>query len=234
VETKRQWTLVTALACLAVLVVGYMLTVRPQNSKASSLRSQAATTQSEVQSLRTQLSMLQAESRNEASEQAKLDKIVRQLPPGPQLPTLTRDLDKAARQTNIDLVNLAPGAVAPFQVAVARSTATTAKSTTTGSAAPGVTTGAVTTPSATLETLPLTLTVSGQFFDLERFLDKLEGLQRALLVNGFTVAFQPPSGSAARRPNSGELTVTVQAAVFMTSSPLAGGGVSPAVTGAAH
>jgi hypothetical protein len=65
------------------------------------------------------------------------------------------------------------------------------------------------------------MAVSGTFFDLERFLDKLENLSRAMLVDGFAVTYQTgQTVPSATTPGQGELTVNIQARVFQTSAPL--------------
>lgn len=108
-DSKRQWSLLTALACVAVLVAGFILLVQPEKAKAQNLSTQAQDVRSQTQQLRVQLATLQEQSRKLASEQVKLDHVVQQLPPGPQLPDLTRQLDKVARDSHIDLLNIAPG-----------------------------------------------------------------------------------------------------------------------------
>ncbi|HEX7354988.1 MAG TPA: type 4a pilus biogenesis protein PilO [Mycobacteriales bacterium] len=222
---KRQWTLVTALVCLLVLVVGFMLLVKPQHSKASSVKSQTTTVQGQVQSLRAQLSTLQEESRNLASQQAVLAEIVQQLPAQPALPALLRSLDAAAAQTNVDLTNVSPGNPTAFKAnpaAVGASgttgstTTTTTTSTGTASAVPG------------LAQIPLSLSVTGSYFDIEQFLDQLEGLQRSMLVDTFTIGYQASQGGSSGPPTvgTGELTVSIQAEVFMTTAAL--GSATPA------
>lgn len=46
-NSKRQWSLLTALACVAVLVAGFMLLVQPQSARAQSVSAQAQTVQSQ-------------------------------------------------------------------------------------------------------------------------------------------------------------------------------------------
>lgn len=210
-DARRRWSLFTALGCIALLVVGYMFLIKPQNSHAASLRAQTASVQSGTAQLRVKLATLQAESRNLAGEQAKLDRIVRQLPPGPELPALTRELDRVAAGSHVDLVNLSPGTAAPFTPTVGAATAPRSGT-------------AVAPASVTLMTVPVTLSVSGEYFNLERFLDSLESLQRSMLVDGFSVTYQGTKAAAASgtpQPNSGELNVSIQARVFQTSGPLA-------------
>lgn len=228
---KRQWTLMTALVCLLVLIAGYMLLVKPQHSKAASVKSETATTQSQVQSLRAQLSRLQDEGRNLASQQAVLAQIVQQLPAQPALPTLLRSLDAAAAQTNVDLTNVSPGNPTAFSESpVAKAVASTGTSA-------GKTTTATTPGSgsavAGLAQIPVSMSVSGSYFDIEQFLNQLEGLQRSMLVNTFTIGYQNGQSASGSAPTvgAGELTVSIQAEVFMTTQAL---GSSPASTTAAH
>jgi len=203
--------LVTALGCVAVLVAGFLFLVKPQHKKADDLRSQVGTIQDQTATLRTQLATLRYQQRTLPAEQKKLAAVVRKLPSSVELPTLTRQLAATAAATNIDLVTLAPGAV----------TAVTSNG---SNASNGTSTKANATAAANaiaLQATPLSMTVTGTYFDLERFLGKLENLSRAMLVDGFAISFQQgqtvPSPTV---PGQGELTVTIQARVFQTSAPI--------------
>jgi len=222
VDSKRQWSLLTALACVAVLVAGFMLLVQPQSARAQSVSAQAQTVQSQTQQLRVHLATLQEQSRNLASEQVKLDRIVQQLPPGPQLSNLTRQLDKVAKDSHVDLVNVIPGQPAPFLATVASPPGKAAAKPSATTPTAGVAASSATAGSGLLA-IPIGLTASGDYFNLERFLDSLEGLQRSMLVDGFTVTYQPPktgAPSATPQIGSGELTVNIQTRVFLTAAPL--------------
>lgn len=215
---KRQLTIVTALVCLLVLVVGFMLLVKPERSKAASVKSQTTTVQGQVQSLRAQLATLQDESRNLASQQAVLAQIVQQLPAQPALPALLRSLDAAAAQTNVDLTNVSPGNPAAYTtnpVAAAATASGTSSTTSSSSASTGAVSG--------LAQIPLSLSVTGSYFDIEQFLDQLEGLQRSMLVNTFTIGYQgdkAASSGSTQAVGTGELTVSIQAEVFMSTAAL--------------
>jgi len=97
------------------------------------------------------------------------------------------------------------------------STGTTGSTSTTGSTTP--TTPTVAAP--TLYQVPLTLAVSGSYFELEQFINKLEGLRRSFLVSGFTLA--PATGDQAASstttdaaaPAAGDLTLSLQGRVFI-------------------
>jgi hypothetical protein len=68
---------------------------------------------------------------------------------------------------------------------------------------------------ALLYQVPLTLNVTGSYFELEQFINKLEGFKRSLLVTGFTVG-EPSSPDAAE----GDLGLVLTGRVFM-SPPVA-------------
>jgi len=239
-NSTRQWSLLTALACVRVLVAGFILLVQPQNAKAQGLRTQAQNVRTQTQQLRVQLATLQEQSRNLATEQVKLERVVQQLPPGPALPELTRQLDKVARDSHIDLLNVAPGPPAAFTATVATTptkAGVTPKASGTTPPVSGVAASTAATAGSGLLTMPVALTVSGDYFNLERFLDSLEGLQRSMLVDGFTVTYQAPKtapASATPQVGSGELTVTIQARVFLTAAPLAQLATPSSGSSAAH
>lgn len=238
--TKRQWVLLTALGAVIILVAGFMLLVKPQHAKANDLRTQVSTAQSQTQSLQAQLAQLRSKEKSLPAEEAKLAGVVRKLPAGAQLPTLTRDLDAAAIRAHVNLTNISPSAPTAFTAATVAPvvpkagvtpapSASSTPATTAGSAAAGA-------ASSNLQQVTLALTVTGGFYNLERFLDQLESLPRALLVDGFTVSTgggagnssAPPGSGAASSTSTGELSITINARVFLTTTPL----VSPSATSA--
>jgi hypothetical protein len=76
-------------------------------------------------------------------------------------------------------------------------------------------------PAPTLFQVPLTLNVTGIYFELEQFINKLEGLKRSLLVTGFTLAPAPEAaeGSSASGPAPGDLSLVLQGRVFLSPAP---------------
>ena len=72
-------------------------------------------------------------------------------------------------------------------------------------------------PAPSLFQVPLTLNVSGSYFELEQFINKLEGLKRSLLVTGFTLAPAPEAAEgAAAGPAPGDLSLVLQGRVFLS------------------
>jgi hypothetical protein len=67
--------------------------------------------------------------------------------------------------------------------------------------------------------VPLTLNVTGSYFELEQFINKLEGLKRSFLVTGFTLTPAEASvddSAVADGPAPGDLTVVLQGRVFLS------------------
>ena len=77
--------------------------------------------------------------------------------------------------------------------------------------------------------MPLTLNVTGSYFELEQFVNKLEGLSAPFLVTGFTL-----SAASTRTRTAGDLSLVLQGrssssppeAAATTPTP-----VAPATTG---
>jgi Tfp pilus assembly protein PilO len=233
---KRQWTLFTALGCLLILIAGYMLLVRPQHSKATSLKTQTTSVQQQVQSLDAQLGQLEEESRNIAAQQATLAQIAAELPATPQLPKLLLDLDLGAKRNFVDLVNVAPGQLANFTlgaVPLATASATAGGVAAEASAATSTTT---TTSAGTavpgLADIPVALTVSGNYYQLENFLHYVEGLQRQMIVTGFSLSYHGGATTTSSTPviDSGEINATINTEVFMSTAAIGSAGATATTT----
>jgi type IV pilus assembly protein PilO len=203
----RQWAMLTAVACLAVLAAGWFVVVKPQRSHAASLRSQAADVDSSNDRLRTQVDQLRQQQRNLPEQQKTLSQIATKIPDNPALPALIRQLSAAADGAGVTLVSLAPST--PTVATPAAGAAGVA-----GAGARPVV-GAAAAPTAagpTLANIPIVVQVQGSYFNIEQFFSAVEGLNRAMLVNGFTMT--PASGTGA------------------TSSTGASGGAGSSVAGA--
>ena len=168
--TKAQkWTALTAVAVLAIVAAGWLLLVSPKRSEAAELRSQRQSQDQQNELLRTQIARLVEQSKDLPEQQSTLKGIRRQLPANPALPELIRALNKAATSSGATLESLAPKT--PEAVGAASPSA--------GSTAPAT--------SAELVAIPVTITASGKFYEVEQLLNKLEELERAFLVTGFDV-----------------------------------------------
>ena len=200
---SRQWAMLTAVVCLAVLAAGWALVIKPQRSHASELRTQTQTAQGDANKLRTQVAQLQAQQRDLPAQQKLLSQIATKIPDNPALPALIRQLSAVADGAGVNLVSLAPGQ--PTMAAATGAPVTTTAATAAAAAAP-------------LATIPLTVQVQGSYYNVEQFFAGVESLDRAMLVTGFGLTpAGGPSGATGTGPGAvapGTLTAQITAQVF--------------------
>jgi Tfp pilus assembly protein PilO len=223
----RQWSVLTAVACLAVLAVGWFVLVKPQRTHAASLRSQASQVDQDNQALQAQIAHLRAQAKDLSAQQRKLADIATKVPDSPALPSLIRQLSTAADSAGVNLVSLAPGQPALAQAAPAAATTATAPGTT-GAAAPAATTATAAAPAAggvVLASIPLQIQVQGSYFNLEQFFSAVEAMPRAMEVTQFSAAPVVPGTSTTNGPTvaPGTLNVTLTASVFMSPNTAVAG-----------
>lgn len=200
----RKWSLLAAVLVAAVLAAGWFLLVSPKHGDAAALQEQTAAENTQISSLQIQIARLKEQAKDLPKLNAQLAVIHQQLPSDPQLPKLVRDLSTLSKTSGSALVSLAPSVpVAVNQV----SAATGAAKPTTGAAAATTSTG--------LFQVPIVVKVSGSYFELEQFLNGVEGLRRAFLVSGVDIAPDTTSTSATGTPVTGQLEMSLTGRVFV-------------------
>ncbi len=215
----RRWSALAVLVIVAVLAAGWFLLVVPKRTEASEIRIQTETQQESNSRLRQQLSVLKAQQADLPAQLARLSVLRRQIPDNPALPDLVRSLTSAAAEVGVSLDTISPAApvavVVPVPlVPVAPTTTEGATDTSTGTsdpdtAVPPAPVPAV-APTPALYQVPIALTITGSYFELEQYVNKLEGLKRSFLVTGFTLG--QPTGEAAA---GSDVTISLQGRVFL-------------------
>jgi Tfp pilus assembly protein PilO len=170
----RQWSVLTAIAVLLVFVAGYLLLIKPPESKTSSLKSKAAAQEATNQTLQAQIASLQTEEKNLVVEQRELNKFSTQVPPTVSEPSLILQLQQAANAAGVNLISITPGTTAPVTA-----TATSGSTSLTPSSAA--------TSTSTLESLPLALGIYGTYANVAIFFNQLSKMQRSLLVSAWSL-----------------------------------------------
>jgi Tfp pilus assembly protein PilO len=239
----RRWSLLTAVLIVGILAASWFLLVSPKRSDAAEIRGQAAAQQASNEALVQKLNELKAQSGDLPKQKAQLATMRKQIPDNPALPTLVRDLTAAGKKVGVQVLSIAPGAPTAAVVAAAPvPVATTDTTAADGSATDGTaaTTGTPTTPTvvapaaAPLYVLPLGLTITGSYFEVEQFINRLEGMQRAYLLTAFDLK---PLGAATTGNSTAadELTLSLTGQVFLspnaaatTSTPVAAPVTTPA------
>ena len=223
----RQWSMLTAVACLAILAAGWMLVVKPQRSHAAQLRTQTQSVQTSNNQLRTQVDQLRQQQKDLPAQQKLLSQIATKIPDNPALPTLIRQLSSAADGAGVDLVSLAPSA--PTMVAAPAAGAPAA-----GAPAAGAPAAAgATTAGAPLASIGLSIQVQGSYFNVEQFFSSVESLSRAMLVTGFSLAPGGGSSTPGAKTPVGNMTAQITATVF-ESPQVASATSQPAPTTTVH
>lgn len=215
----RKWTLLAAVLVVAIVAAGWFLLVSPKRSEAAALRADAASREDANARLEQQIQVLQAQQLELPKQRAELATMRKQIPDNPALPSLVRDLTKAGRDTGATIDSLAPSvpeaALDPQAVTAPVTTGTeSSASDTTGSTDTSETPATTTTPvppPVTLYRVPLTVQVSGSYFELEQFVNRLEGLRRSFLVTGFTIGEVEGAEAVA-----GDLTLELKGRVFLS------------------
>lgn len=188
----RQWSLGTAGIFILILLLSWFLLISPKKSEAADIQSQAQTALSQNDQLRLKLQTLQQQSAKLADQEARLAAIRQHLPPNLALASFIRTTSAAASGSNVSLDAVAPSEPAVFVAAAAGAAGTSS------------------VEGAALMAVKVEIKASGSYYNIERFLDKLEGQKRSLLVTAFAVT---PGGSG--KTSSGQqVSIDVQARIY--------------------
>ena len=208
-EKMRQWTVLTALGVIGVMAAGWFLMISPQRAHANKLRTEATSVQDATRGLQTQINQLKEQQKGETAQQKRLAEIATQIPDNPQLPALIRQLSAAAHKSGVSLDSLAPSTPTPV----------------TAAAPAGAT-------AAALSQIPVVISVTGSYFNIERFQHMLEHLDRALKTTGLTIA--PNTGDTATSGDAGAApnALTGQISAYVYESPAVAPAAATAQTAA--
>jgi Tfp pilus assembly protein PilO len=220
-DKTKQTLVIAVVAVLVVVAGGWYFLISPQRSSVASLNEQTTTVNGANATLKGKIDQLKAQAADLPAQQLALAAIAKRLPPDAQYATLISNLSNAADAANVDLSIITPAAPVLAASSVVAPPAPVASAAAGKSAAPKAVTPR-TAPANQLYQIPLALTVSGNYFDLEMFIHSLEGMQRAMLINQLTFAKLPPSGATVGS------TTTDGAAAGTTTSPA--GGTSQSTT----
>jgi len=210
----RKWSLVAGVLVVAIFAAGWFLLIAPKRSDAAALRADTVTQDEANARLEQQIEVLQAQQADLPAQRARLAVLQKQIPNNPALPTLIRNLTSAGRKVGVTLASLAPAppvALVSTQPVTPVATTTTTETTSTSESNEEATTAApvvVAPPAPSLFQVPLTVDVRGSYFELEQFVNRLEGLKRSFLVSGFSI--EPDTDE------EGDLKLTLQGRVFLS------------------
>jgi Tfp pilus assembly protein PilO len=239
----RTWSLGAAVVAVLVLVAGWFLLVSPTKAKITDLRTQTATQQAANTSLQTQINQLKLQNKDLPAQEAALAAIRQHLPATANLQGFVINLTAIAQASGVQLVSVSPGlptavtvAAPPVVVTPSAAASPSASASSSSGAATDETVAPaiVPQPSSPLKMIPIAINVTGGYYNVVSFFNKVESLRRSMLVYG--VVITPATVSSA--DSSGfKVTAAVSARIFY-SPPVATpattpvGGATPAASGA--
>ncbi len=236
---KQLWSL-TAFAVVAVLAAGYFFGIKAQAGKVDTLNDSRQSQLSANKALSAEIARLEKQKSGVAAQNKRLRAIEANIPDNPALPSLIRSLAKIEDASNVTILSITPAlpavgtAANPAAPAPAAKKAPAAGEASGGKAAdtakkkdaaagsadkPAPAASAAKAPVATLAgqlvSIPVTLTVTGEFAGMQLFLAGLEELPRSLVVGQVAIkAVEEADDQSAVAPQ-GSLESTLQAVVFM-------------------
>ncbi len=216
-RTSR-WVAGAVALCLLLLVLTYLLLVSPRTAQAAELADADAAAVSQNDSLRIRTAQLKAQFVTLPQKQAELAEILRQVPPTADTPALVRTIDQLAVASGVDLQNITPGAATLLEAP--------------GGVAAAAPAGSAVAPAGAVVSVPQTLAVEGDYFQVVAFLRKLQTeMKRAFLVTGLEVSSTAGGGSGTA--TQGQVTVTITGSTFVLAgaqTPSATPGATPGGT----
>jgi hypothetical protein len=166
--TARDRIVIMVVLALAAVAASWMFVVSPKRSEASSLNTQVSSEQSQLTAAQGQVAAGMSARRQFAGQYAQLAKLGEAVPPDDDIPSLIYQVQSAAQASRVTFRGL------QLSSAGASSSSSSSSSSPSGQTAaaqlpPGAAVGA-----AGLPTEQFTITLSGNYFNLSSFFNKLE------------------------------------------------------------
>jgi len=207
--SSRDRTILVVIAALAMIAGSWLLLIAPKRDQASKLAKQISATQSQLDTIRSELASGEAARRAFATEYAELVRLGEAVPTDDNVPSLIYQLQGAASQTGVDFrgLQLNPGSGGPPPSSGSAAQASTA------TLPPGATVGPAGFP---IE--PFTFTFQGNFFHLANFFHRLEqfvvATNKRIAISGRLMTLNSISLDAASQ-GFPQITATVSATTYL-------------------
>jgi Tfp pilus assembly protein PilO len=209
---KRTTLIVVAVGAVVLVLLWYFILFAPTSSDLSSTRDDVSEIESQNQELQNTVRRLKELSRNSVEQQAQLRTLRAAIPSTPDLGEFILQANEIASAAGIDWLSIAPTPPAAS-----------------GGAGP-------------TSTITLSIQVEGQFSAVLDYLNRLEDLERLVVVDGVNVSVgggaEGASGATGSATSTGsvttgapDLSVTITGRMFSDAQPSAGTGGSTGTSG---
>ncbi len=176
--TSRDRIVIMVVLALAAVAAGWFFVVSPKRSQASSLSTQVASEQSQLSAAQQQVAAGVSAQKAFAGQYAELAKLGEAVPPDDDIPSLIYQVQSAAQSSHVGFRGLQlTGGGSSSSTPGSSSGSSSSSTAATAPLPPGASVGA-----AGLPTEQFTITLSGNYFNLSTFFNKLEGF--VVNVNG--------------------------------------------------
>lgn len=201
--------LIGAAAALGVLVFWFIFLWSPQGSKISKAKERKVQAESEQQELQLRIARLKSLQQQEPQKRAQLEGLRVAIPDEPNLAQFILDANTAANVSGIQFLSISPS-----PPAAATGPAGSAPAPATTPAAAG----------ARPAVINLQLSISGGYFQIVDFVNRLDGLSRLVVIDSLGLTAGPQATAS-----STGLSVSITARMFVReATPVAG---APGSTG---
>lgn len=187
---------------LVLLAGSWLLVISPKRADATSVTQQAEGQVSTNQTLQTQLALLKQQKKELPQQQARLAELQTKVPQTPAMVPLIQMLNSAANRAGVDLTSLTPAAAVTVMA---------------GGGAPADANGVL--PANQLAAIDANIVVDGGYFEIEKFVNSLENLNRYLLVTNITIVKKESTDGATSASDAKLLTATLSSRVFLMPPP---------------
>jgi Tfp pilus assembly protein PilO len=197
---------------LAVLVIWFIFLWSPQGSKISKAKQRKTQAESEQQDLQVRIARFKSLQQQEPQKRAQLENLRVAIPDEPNLAQFILDANTAANVSGIQFLSISPSPPAAA-TGPAGSASAPASPTTPAAGAP---------PAA----INLQLSISGGYFQVVDFVNRLDGLPRLVVIDSLGLTGGAQTGAS--------LTVSISARMFVReATPVAGTTGAPITPGGA-
>jgi len=248
--TARDRIVIMVVLALGAVVAGWMLVVSPKRDQAASLNTQITAQQSQLDTARSQLTAGEAARAAFSGQYAQLAKLGEAVPPDDDVPSLIYQVQNAAQGAKVSFrgLQLSNAPAGSASTPPSSSSTPSAGSSSTPSSSSGAGPSAASAPAsalppgaavgpAGLPTEQFTFTLSGNFFHLADFFNRLQNFVTSrgssLLVSGRLMSI---NGINLTPGANGfpQITASVSATTYIVpASQGAFGGATPAGPGSA-
>ena len=224
--TTRDRLVLIVIAMLALLAGGWLMLVSPEREKAAKLEAQVNTASTQLTSAEGELATARGAQSRYSTAYTSIVNLGKAVPASQEVPSLIFQLEQASNLKRVDFTSIVSG---------------------TGNGGPASGSGSAATPAASasgFSQMPFTFVFNGNFFDLYRLFQQLNGFAQrtadgGLQVRGRLLTIQsvrlaPPTTGAGTAHGLLTGTITATAYVLPGGQGLTGGATpaAPAASGA--